>query len=115
MEIRLPASMERLVARLRKLPGVGTQTAQRHAWELLRWQEDELQALAEELAGEEMDHMAQVAAQPESMARAEQSIRDYISVIRGEGLLRSGGRADDLLVAAQKKYLEKKAYMEEKP
>ena len=74
-----------------------------------------LAALAEELTGEEMDHMAQVAAQPESMARAEQSIRDYISVIRGEGLLRSGGRADDLLLAAQKKYLEKKAYMEEKP
>ncbi len=49
MEIKLPSAMERLAARLRKLPGVGAQTAQRHAWELLRWQEADLQALAEEL------------------------------------------------------------------
>ena len=74
-----------------------------------------LAALAEDLAGEEMDHLAQVAAQPESTAHSDQSIRDYISVIRGEGLLRGGGQEDDLLRAAQKKYLEKKAYMEEQP
>ena len=72
-------------------------------------------ALAEDLTGEEMDHLAQVAAQPESTAHSDQSIRDYISVIRGEGLLRAGGQEDDLLRAAQKKYLEKKAYMEEQP
>ena len=74
-----------------------------------------LAALAEDLTGEEMDHLAQVAAQPESTAHSDQSIRDYISVIRGEGLLRGGSPEDDLLRAAQKKYLEKKAYMEEKP
>lgn len=74
-----------------------------------------LAALTEQLTGEEMDHMAQVAAQPESMANAGQSIRDYISVIRGEALLRGGAQADDLLLAAQKKYQEKKAYMEERP
>ena len=74
-----------------------------------------LAALAEDLTGEEMDHLAQVAAQPESTAHSDQSIRDYISVIRGEGLLRAGGQEDDLLRAAQKKYLEKKAYMEEQP
>lgn len=75
----------------------------------------QLAALAEDLAGEEMDHMAQVAAQPESVAHSDQSIRDYISVIRGEALLREKGREDDLLLAAQKRYQEKKAYMEERP
>ena len=74
-----------------------------------------LAALAEHLTGEEMDHMAQVAAQPESVAHSGQSIQDYISVIRGEGLLRGGAGSEDPLLAAQKKYLEKKAYMEEKP
>lgn len=75
----------------------------------------QLASLAGDLTGEEMDHLAQVAGQPESVAHAEQSIRDYISVIRGERLLRGGDAGDDLLLAAQKKYLEKKAYMEEKP
>ncbi len=50
MEIKLPDAMERLAARLRKLPGVGSQTAQRHAWEFLRWKEGDLQALAQELS-----------------------------------------------------------------
>jgi len=89
-------------------------------FDLLRQRAEEglsphLAALAEDLTGEEMDHLAQVAAQPESTAHSDQSIRDYISVIRGEGLLRGGSPEDDLLRAAQKKYLEKKAYMEEKP
>lgn len=74
-----------------------------------------LAALAEELTGEEMDHMAQVAAQPESVANAGQAIRDYISVIRGEALRRSAVQEEDLLLAAQKKYQEKKAYMEDRP
>ncbi len=75
----------------------------------------QLASLAEELTGEEMDHMAQVAAQPESVAQADQSIPDYISVIQGEALLRDQGREEDLLLAVQKKHQEKKAYMEEKP
>jgi DNA primase len=74
-----------------------------------------LAALAEDLTGEEMDHMAQVAAQPELVANSEQSIPDYISVIRSEALRKGGAQQDDLLLATQKKYLEKKAYMEEKP
>ena len=73
-----------------------------------------LATLAEELTGEEMDHMAQVAAQPESVANSDQSIPDYTSIIRGEALRRGGAQGDDLLLAAQKKYQEKKAYMEEK-
>ena len=75
----------------------------------------QLAALAEDFTGEEMDHLAQVAARPESVANSGQSIADYISVIRGERLLRGGGeQGDDLLLAAQKRYQQKKAYMEEK-
>ena len=74
-----------------------------------------LAALAEELTGEEMDHLALVAGQPESTAHAERSIRDYISIIRGEALRRGGAQEDELLLAAQRKYQEKKAYTEEKP
>ena len=73
-----------------------------------------LGTLAEELTGEEMDHLAQVASQPESVANSSQSIRDYISIIRGEALRRGSGQGDDLLLAAQRRYQEKKAYMEEK-
>ena len=73
----------------------------------------QLAALAEDLTGEEMDHMARVASQPESVANSDQSIQDYTSIIRGEALKRSGGEEADLLLAAQKKYQKKKAYMEE--
>lgn len=73
----------------------------------------QLSALTEELTGEEMDHMAQVAAQPESVANSDRSIPDYTSIIRGEALRRGGAQEDELLLAAQKKYQEKKAYMEE--
>jgi DNA primase len=59
-----------------------------------------------------MDHLAQVAAQPESVANSGQAIQDYISLIRGEKLLREG-EDDSLLLAVQKKYQQKKAYMEE--
>lgn len=75
----------------------------------------QLAALAEDFSGEEMDHLAQVAAQPVSPANSGRAIQDYIAVIRRERLLRSGGeQGDDLLLAAQKKYQQKKAYMEEK-
>lgn len=74
-----------------------------------------LAALAGDFTGEEMDHLAQVAAQPQAAASSGQAIADYISVIRGERLLRGGGeQGDDLLLAAQKRYQQKKAYMEEK-
>ena len=76
----------------------------------------QLASLAGELSGEEMDHLAQVADQPESAANSAQAIRDYLSVIRGEALLRGGGEDKEaLLLAAQKKYQQKKAYLEEKP
>jgi len=75
-----------------------------------------LASLAEHMTGEEMDHLAQIAAQPESVAHSDRSIRDYISVIRRERILRTGAAGEeDPLLAAQKKHLEKKAYMEERP
>ena len=74
-----------------------------------------LPALAGDLTAPEMDHMARVAQKPESVANSRRSLSDYIAVIRGEGLRRSGQSEDALLLAAQKKNLEKKAYMEEKP
>ncbi len=70
----------------------------------------QLAALAGELTGEEMDHLAQVAAQPESTAQAERAIRDYISAIRGGALRRGELQGDELLLAARREYREKKAY-----
>ena len=75
----------------------------------------QLAALAEDFTGEEMNHLSQVASRPESVANSGQALEDYISTIRGEGLLRGGGeRGDELLLAAQKKHQQKKAYMEGK-
>ena len=75
----------------------------------------QLPRLAGELTGEEMDHLAYVAGQPESLANSRRSLADYIAVIRGEALKRSGVSGDDLLLAAQQKNFQKKAYMEETP
>ena len=75
-----------------------------------------LDALAQDFTPEEMNHLAQVVSKPEDTANSGQSIQDYISIIRGEGLLRgSRVQGDDLLLAAQKQYQQKKAYLEEKP
>ena len=74
-----------------------------------------LGALAGDLDSREMDHMTQVVSQPESAANSAQALRDYIAVIRDEGLRRRAGSEEELLRAAQKRYQEKKAYMEEKP
>ena len=73
----------------------------------------QLPSMAEALTGEEMDHMARVIDQPESMANSRRSVADYISIIRGEAMHRSDLAGDDLLLAAQKKYQQKKAFMEE--
>ena len=90
------------------------------AYALLRRRAEEglstqLSLLAGELTGEEMDHLTQVASSPESMANSRQSLADYIAVIRAEAIKRSGASGNDLLLAAQRSNLEKKAYMEEKP
>lgn len=75
-----------------------------------------LAALAEQFTPEEMNHLAQVAEKPENTANSAQAIGDYIGIIRGQALLRRGGeQGDDLLLAAQRQYQQKKAYLEEKP
>ena len=74
----------------------------------------QLAALAGEFTGEEMDHLAQVAAQPESVANSGLAIPNYISAIRMERAKRDAMCQDEALLAAQKKYQQKKAYMEEK-
>ena len=75
----------------------------------------QLAALAGDLSREEMDHLAQVAAQPGSAANSAQAIRDYIDLIRREQLLREGDcQGDSLLLAMQQRHRQKKAYMEEK-
>lgn len=75
----------------------------------------QLSALTGELERDEMDHLAHVASQPESLANSHQSLCDYIGVIRRESMRRQETDQDDLLRSAQKKYLEKKAYLEDKP
>ncbi|MCI8869718.1 MAG: DNA primase [Lawsonibacter sp.] len=75
----------------------------------------QLPALAGSLEPAEMDHLTYVAGQPESLANSRQALKDYIAVIRGQALRRQGADGDELLRAAQKKNLEKKAYMEERP
>jgi recombination protein RecR len=47
----LPPPLERLIAELSKLPGVGTKTAQRLAFHLLRTPREDVAALAEALSG----------------------------------------------------------------
>jgi len=73
----------------------------------------QLAAMAQDLTGEEMDHMTRVIDQPEAMAHSRRSMADYISIIRGEAMRRSDLAGDELLLAAQRKYQQKKAYMEE--
>ena len=59
--------------------------------------------------------MTQVLSKPESAANSAQALGDYIAVIRGEGLRRQVQSEEDLLRAAQQRYRQKKAYLEEKP
>lgn len=47
---KYPEPLLRLIAHLRKLPGVGTRTAERFAFHLLSWQEAQLEELAESVA-----------------------------------------------------------------
>ena len=72
-----------------------------------------LATMTGDLTPEEMSHMTRVVDQPESTAHGTRAMADYISIIRGEAMHRSDLAGDELLMAAQKKYQQKKAYMEE--
>lgn len=71
-----------------------------------------LAVLTPHLSAEEMDHIAQILDQPQDMTNAAQAMADYIAVIEKEADRRSGDQ-DDMLRTAQKRHIEKKAYMEE--
>ncbi len=43
---KYPTDLTQLIAFLKKLPGVGTKTAERYAFQMLGWQQDQLQNLA---------------------------------------------------------------------
>ena len=74
----------------------------------------QLATLTESFTSEEMDHLAQVAGEPESVANSAQSIRDYIETIQSEALLhRSQMQKEELLRAVKKSRQQKKAYLEE--
>ena len=78
-----------------------------------RWRQGlqiQLAALAGELTGEEMSHIAMVIDQPESLAHGGQALADYIKIIETESLKRGGQSDAEFLRAAQQKYKEKKSY-----
>lgn len=74
-----------------------------------------LASLASDLEESEMNHLVYVAEMPQSLANSQQALHDYIAIIRDEGMHRTDGPTDALLRAAQQRYQQKKAYMEEKP
>lgn len=47
---KYPTALTTLIAYLKKLPGVGTKTAERFAFQLLSWNKEEIQAFADHLA-----------------------------------------------------------------
>ena len=47
---------------------------------------------------------------PEDLSHSQQALRDYIDVIETEAVTRTGEAAVDPLMAARKKFREKKAY-----
>jgi len=70
----------------------------------------QLAALAGDLTAEEMNHMVRVIDQPEDRSNSRSALKDYIEIIRTEGLKRRVGDETDPLLAAREKYREKKAY-----
>lgn len=72
-----------------------------------------LDGLTPHFTGDEMDHLAQIAAEVQDMTNVANAMSDYIDIIQEEGgrRIQSG---DDQLLAIQQRYRQKKAYMEEK-
>ena len=66
-----------------------------------------LPALAGQLTAEEMNHVTAVCQRPESVRNGRQALADYIRIIQAEAAKRSGEESDPLLAAA-KKYKDKK-------
>ena len=66
--------------------------------------------LAGTLTPEEMSHLARVTDKPESLGHSQQSLTDYINIIRMERIKRQSGSDEDLLRAAMEKHKKSKAY-----
>ncbi len=62
-----------------------------------------LPALEGELTGEEMSHLVQVAAQPESLAYADRSMADYIETIQAEAAAREAPKDENALLALRER------------
>ena len=80
---------------------------------LLRYAESSanigLAMLAEELTGEEMDHISGILQHPEVPAAREQALRDYVTIVKNEAVKRSSPHEMDL-AAAMEKFKDKKQY-----
>jgi len=50
MQSKYPVALQALIAHLKKLPGVGLRTAERFAFEILRWKQDDLTAFGLQLS-----------------------------------------------------------------
>lgn len=67
----------------------------------------QLPALAGEFSSNEMSHLVEVTAQPESLAYASQAMEDYINTIRAEAQQRGAAKSDDALLALRARQREK--------
>lgn len=70
----------------------------------------QLGGLANTLSTEEMSHLARVTDKPENLGHSQQSLTDYINIIRMERIKRQSRSDEDLLRAAQEKHKKAKAY-----
>jgi DNA primase len=70
----------------------------------------QLGGLANILTPEEMCHLARVTDKPEHLGHSQQSLMDYINIIRMERIKRQSGSDEDLLRAAMEKHKKLKAY-----
>ncbi len=67
----------------------------------------QLPALAGELTAEEMSHLVEVQSEPETAARANEAMAEYIKVIKQEAALRQAPKGEDALLAIRRRQREK--------
>ena len=72
--------------------------------------EPKLSIMANQLTGEEMNHMTAVINKPESIERSKLAVSDYIRIIRDEGVRSGASQPEyDELMRIREKYQQKKA------
>lgn len=69
-----------------------------------------ISSLEGQLTPEEVWHLTTLLQKPESLAGADRSLPDYIHIVKGSAQKRRGITEEDPLLAAQRKYKEKKGY-----